>query len=218
MSRSCEQWRGEIGAYIVGAVDGGARDRVARHLAICPGCRADYDDIVPVRNSLGLLALAAGEPGRARQSRSPAPDPLQEVPVFRAGRLKTSKPSAWRWLSAAGAALAAVATAIALLVSSGTPAARTFRAVDAATGVSGRAQLHDTPTGTRIDLTARGLPGHEQCMLVAVTRRGSDIAGSWAASYDGSARMAGTTAFHSGELTALRIESDTGVLLLSIRL
>lgn len=218
MSRSCAQWRGEIGAYIVGAVDGGARDQVTRHLAVCPGCRADYDDILPVRTSLDLLALAAGGAGRVRESGSPAPGPLREARVMRDRRLTASRRSPRRWLAAAGTALAAAAVAVALLVGSGSPPARTVRAVDAATGVSGRAQLHGTTTGTRIDLTVSGLPRDERCRLVAVTRRGTDIAGSWAATYAGSARMTGTTEFHPGQLTALRIESDTGVLLLSLPL
>jgi hypothetical protein len=46
---------------------------------------------------------------------------------------------------------------------------------------------------------------------------GADIAGTWDATYDGSARIAGTSAFRASQLTALRIESDTGVLLLRIR-
>jgi len=72
MSYSCAEWRGDIGAYIVGALDGQARARVSRHLMACPGCRADYDELVPVRAWLGRLALTgrrpepgrAGEPGR----------------------------------------------------------------------------------------------------------------------------------------------------------
>jgi hypothetical protein len=39
MSSSCAQWRGEIGAYVVGALDGRARDRVTGHLAECPAAR-----------------------------------------------------------------------------------------------------------------------------------------------------------------------------------
>jgi hypothetical protein len=101
------------------------------------------------------------------------------------------------------------------MVTSG-PSVRTFRAADSATGVSGHAQLRDTPTGTQIDLTASGLPGHQRCILVAVTRGGTDIAGTWEATYNGSARIAGTTAFPANQLTALRIESDSGTLLLSI--
>jgi|SRR5215467_4044079 len=240
MNHSCAQWRGEIGAYVVGALDGCARDRVTRHLAACAGCRADYDELAPVRDWLGLLALTAGgpEPGPAEQPGRPLHNSLREgtlaaarydglvprscpgsgtrLPAQPAGRSRAIWPRTWRWLPAAGAALAAAVAAVALLVSSGA-SARTFRAADSATGVSGHAQLHDTPTGTQIDLTASGLPGHERCILVAVTQGGSDIAGSWDATYDGSARIAGTTAFRANQLTALRIESDTGILLLSIR-
>ena len=205
MSHSCAQWRGEIGAYVVGALDGGARDQVARHLAACAGCRADYDELVPVRDWLGLLAVTTGrlEPGPA----GPPPRP--------AGGLRAIRPRTRRWLLTAGPVLAAAA-AVAVLVSSTAPG-RTFRAVDSATGVSGHAQIHGTPAGTQIDLTANGLPADERCILVAVTSGGSDIAGSWDATYDGWARIAGTTAFPASELTALRIESDTGILLLTIR-
>jgi hypothetical protein len=205
MSHSCVQWRGDIGAYIVDALDGPDRDRVARHLASCAGCLADYDELVPVRDRLALLTVTVG--GRAPGPSRP-PARLAELPAVR--------PGPRRWLVAAGATLATAAAAVAVLMGSGAPA-HTFRAADGATGVSGSAQLHATPTGTQIDLTARGLPRSEQCILIAVTRGGSDIAGSWAAAYDGSARIAGTTAIQAGQLTALRIESDTGVLLLSIR-
>jgi uncharacterized membrane protein len=203
MSNSCAQWRGEIGAYVVGALDRSARDRVTRHLAACARCRADYDDLVPVRRLLGLLAVPAD-----------GPEPHQAQGT---DKLPAIRPRTRRRLSAAGAVLAAAAAAaaVAALVSSGA-SARTFRAADSATGVSGHAQLHGTPTGTQIDLTASGLPGHERCILIAVTHHGIDIAGSWAATYDGSARIAGTTAFSANRLIALRIESDTGVVLLSI--
>lgn len=202
MSHSCAQWRGEIGAYIVDALDGADRDRIIRHLTACAGCRADYDELVPVRDRLALLAVTVGgpEPGPGRPPQRPA-----------------ARPGPRRWLLAAGALLAAAAAVVAVLLGSGAPA-RTFRAVDTVTGVSGSAQLQPTPAGTQISLTARGLPSSERCILVAVTRGGSDIAGSWAAAYDGSARIAGTTAIQAGQLTALRIESDAGVLLLRIRI
>ena len=217
MSHSCAQWRGEIGAYVVGALDGGARDRVARHLAACAGCRADYDELVPVRDWLGLLAVTAGglEPGPSLV-RHPCWVSSTQRPGQPTGGLRAIRPPARRWLLTAGPVLAAVAAAVAVLVSS-TASDRTFHAIDSATGVSGDARLHGTPAGTQIDLTASGLPRGERCILVAVTSGGSDIAGSWDATYDGWARIAGTTAFRANQLTALRIESDTGVLLLSIR-
>jgi anti-sigma factor RsiW len=241
MSHSCAEWRGDIGAYIVGALGGPARARVSRHLAACPGCQADYDELAPVRAWLSRLTLDARrpEPGRAGQPEGPADASLPESPLPQArpdpapvpcsrrepgispraqpaGRLGAIRPSPRRRPLAAGVSLAAAAAFLAVLVISG-PSARSFRAVDSATGVSGRAQLHGTPVGTQIDLTASGLPGGERCILVAVARGGADIAGTWDATYDGSARIAGTSAFPANQLTALRIESDTGLLLLSIR-
>jgi hypothetical protein len=67
MSQSCARWRGDMGAYLVGALDGEARARLIRHLETCAGCRMDYDDLVPVR---GLLSQLAG-PGRAARDGEP---------------------------------------------------------------------------------------------------------------------------------------------------
>jgi Putative zinc-finger len=239
MSSSCAQWRGDIGAYIVGALDARARCQVTRHLTDCAGCRADYDELVPVRNWLSLLDLTtcAPQPGAAGQPGPSTHHPPQEGPVAAADALlqpswpqagtripaqpaepaPARRPRAWRWAQAGAAALAAAAVAVAVLVSSGaTPP--TYRAADGATGVSARAQLHDTPAGTQIDLTATGLPAQQRCILVAVGHDGTDIAGSWDATYGGSARIIATTAFPASQLTALRIETDTGTLLVSIRL
>ena len=247
MSHSCVEWRGDIGAYLVGALDGRARTRVSRHLVACNGCRADYDDLVPVRAWLGRLGSAAMRPGPGRPGQpwwpplaslpggpvpgtrpdaAPGPRSRREPGTRPAGqsasRLRSIRLRTPRCLLAAGgalaagAALAATAAFLAVLVVSG-PTARSFHAADNATGVSARAQLDGTPTGTQIDLTASGLPAGQQCVLVAVARRGADIAGTWYTTYDGSARIVGTTAFPASQLTALRIESDTGLLLLSIR-
>jgi len=277
MSYSCAQWRGEIGAYIVGALDGPARARVSRHLVACPGCRADYDELVPVRDWLSHLTVADGSPDpasagrRGRQTRpsSPAARPgdapvphlrrhtgrldgglrgdagprpgggLRRATVphpdvrsrraagpgwaagaGRAGQRPRRLPSiparGWRWLLAAGAGLAAGAAIAGALLIAG-PAVPTYHAVSTVSGVSGQVQLHSTPAGTEIDLTASGLPAGQRCILLAVGRDGTDIAGTWDATYHGSARIVGTSAFPPSQLTALRIESDSGLLLLSIR-
>jgi hypothetical protein len=72
------------------------------------------------------------------------------------------------------------------------------------------------PTGAEIELTVAGLSAGERCVMVAVSAGGSDIAGTWNATYDGMARVAGTSAIPVGRLTALRIESGSGHLLLNI--
>lgn len=52
MSQGCARWRGDLGAYAVGALDGEERVAMRRHLAACPACRADYKDLLPVRDWL----------------------------------------------------------------------------------------------------------------------------------------------------------------------
>jgi anti-sigma factor RsiW len=55
MSQSCARWRGDIGAYILDALDREAGSRLRRHMDACAACRADYEDLLPVRGWLSRL-------------------------------------------------------------------------------------------------------------------------------------------------------------------
>ncbi len=59
MSQACPERHGDIGAYIGGALDRNAGADVRRHLSTCSGCRAEYEDLLPVREWLALLAWRA---------------------------------------------------------------------------------------------------------------------------------------------------------------
>lgn len=50
------RWRGDIGAFIVGALDDDDRVRLTGHLAVCAGCRAEYDDLASIKCWLTRLA------------------------------------------------------------------------------------------------------------------------------------------------------------------
>lgn len=205
MNQSCPNWRGEIGAYIVGALDLDSEARVRRHLGRCRACRDDYTDLVPVRDWLGRLATPDGIPAA---SGALPHRPLEPVRPRRSWR---------RWRVIGGAAAACVAAAIALVIQlSASPAVPAFGAFDRATGVRGQAQLHATATGTQIDLSVSGLPAGEHCTLIAVSRAGATAAGTWTAAYDGRAHITGVSAIPAGQLTALRIESPADQVLLSI--
>jgi hypothetical protein len=203
MSQACAMWRGDIGAYIVGALDGAASARVRRHLDACAGCRADYDDLVPVRDWLGRLD-SAGEP-RAHRRQGALP-PAPQRPTRRRVR---------RWCLAGAVAAAGGATAVIIAISA-RPVSSAFDSADRATGVHGQARLTATSTGTQVALNVTGLPAGERCTLVAVSASGADPAGSWVARYDGSAQVDGTTAISLKQLTALLIESPSHRLLLKI--
>jgi putative zinc finger protein len=212
MSRACAAWRGDVGAYLVGALDGDARPRVISHLETCAACRSDYDELVPVRGLLSQLAgpdaaPRAGGPGRA-WGRPPGGAPLPALRPVRPG-------AARRWL--AGAVIAVAAAMVAVLATAGpVSSGPTFGAYDRTTGVRGEAQLHAAPTGAEIDLSVAGLPPGERCVMLAVSGGGSDVAGTWNATYDGTARVTGTSAIPLKRLTSVRIESAGGRLLLAI--
>ena len=206
MTQACAQWRGDIGAYVVGGLDSGASADVRRHLRTCANCRSEYEDLLPVRD---WLTKVRGTNGSAVR-RKPGGPVLRAVGPVRAKKGR-------RWLAAIP--VAAAAAAIGVLTNMGSsPAVSGFRAADHATGVHGQARLQATPAGTRIVLTVRGLPADERCRLVAVSRGGADVAASWSARYDGTASIVGTSAIPEHRLTALRVESASHKLLLIITL
>ncbi len=206
MSQACAGWRGDIGAYIVGALDRDAAARVRRHLRRCRDCRADYTDLVPVRDWLDRLSPADGMPAPTGTHRFPPLEPV--LPLRRRWR---------RWWLAAGAAAACLAAAVALTVQVTVhPARPAFGGYDRATGVHGLAHLHPTATGTQIDLSVSGLPAGERCTLIAVSAAGAAVASTWNAAYDGTAHITGTSAIPASRLTWLRVESPAHRLLLSI--
>jgi hypothetical protein len=67
MSQGCIEWRGDLGAYVIGALDREERAAMRRHLAACRACRDDYEDLLPVRDWLAWtkLHLAACQACRA---------------------------------------------------------------------------------------------------------------------------------------------------------
>jgi hypothetical protein len=204
MSQACASWRGDIGAYVVDALGPVEAAKVKRHLRGCAGCRADYHDLLPVRDWLGRMNPADG---------MPAPPPGRP-PL---GPVRPLRHHPRRWLAATGTVIAAVAIAVTAAISAH-PALPSYRGFDRATGVHGQASLRATPAGTQIDLTVAGLRAGQPCILVTVSRAGTAVAGTWTADYDGTAEITGASAIPAGQLTALHIEAPSHRLLLSIPL
>jgi anti-sigma factor RsiW len=199
MSQACAGWRGDIGAYVVGALGPVEAARVKRHLRGCAACRSDYQDLLPVRDCLGRMNPADGMPAY-----QPAGRP----------RLGPVRPLRRRWLTATGTVIAAIA----ITVISTHPGPPGYRAFDPATGVHGQASLHATPTGTQIELTVTGLRAGQPCILVSVSRAGAAVAGTWTAGNDGTAEITGASAIPVSQLTALHVEAPSHRLLLTIPL
>ena len=52
MSQDCASCRGDLGAYVLGALDAEERAATRAHLARCAACHADYEYLLPVRGWL----------------------------------------------------------------------------------------------------------------------------------------------------------------------
>ena len=52
MTHDCAEWYGNLGAYVLGALDGEERAAMRRHLAACAACHADLEDLLRVGNWL----------------------------------------------------------------------------------------------------------------------------------------------------------------------
>ena len=69
--QACPGWRGDLAAYLVGALDPQACAAVRRHLGTCPACQSEYDNLVPVVGRLALLEppATAGSPATCSERR-----------------------------------------------------------------------------------------------------------------------------------------------------
>ena len=56
MSQGCATWRNDLGAYVIGALDSEERASMRRHLAACPACRTDYEDLLHLRLAISGAA------------------------------------------------------------------------------------------------------------------------------------------------------------------
>ncbi|MGW7006006.1 anti-sigma factor family protein, partial [Streptomyces sp. NPDC054933] len=57
----CEPVRLSLGAFVLGALTTGECFDVRQHLAACPNCRQEYDELAGVPQLLGLVSKAEAE-------------------------------------------------------------------------------------------------------------------------------------------------------------
>ncbi|HEX4787189.1 MAG TPA: zf-HC2 domain-containing protein [Actinospica sp.] len=72
MNEEAHQWREDLGAYLVGALEADEVGRMRRHLDGCADCRAEYAELAPV---VGLLATVPAEALAPDAVPSAPPDP-----------------------------------------------------------------------------------------------------------------------------------------------
>jgi anti-sigma-K factor RskA len=174
MSEECRQYREDIGAYVLNSLDPERAAALGAHLDGCPSCRAEAAELQSVAR-----ALPAADPLRTDRPQPPAhlgDQIVRRVAIER----RVAARRRWRRL---GTALAAAAVIVAaLLVGPGLLRAdRPTQWVSAfeksPAGASATAFLEYFPSGTRVELTAQGLPSEQQYSLWMETDDGERIPG-----------------------------------------
>lgn len=200
-----------LGAYLLGALDPRERAEVELHLSGCRRCRDEVAELAPLP---GLMARITVD--EAISGPPPVDDAMLERLLAAATRERRTAGVRRRVLAVA-AAVALVGGSLGGVAVYRAATAQTTHAVDASSGtVRMHVEMTAASNGTALTLRLSGVPSEEHCELIAISDTGArEVAGSWEASYTGTAVIRGTTAIPYEHLRTLVIETYDGVDLLT---
>ena len=208
---SCSDATLALGGYVVGALDPRERADVEAHLAHCPMCRDELAELAPLPGLLSRLTVEEAVSGPP-----PVDDAMLERLLTAASRDRRVAAHR-RWLAVAAAAAVIAGGTTAGVAIHGSMNSPHWQRVSAQAGpVSFKADIEPASTGTSVQLWLRGVQAGERCRLIAVADDGTqDIAGSWEATYSGTATIRGTTSITREHLRRLVIRTYDGTTLVS---
>jgi len=216
MTLSCTEATHSLGSYLVGALDPRERADVEAHLAHCPACR---DELAGLAALPGLMSRLTTEEVLA------GPPPVDHALSDGAMLERLLAAASWQRRLARRRRIVSAAAAAVLLVGGVLGTVSAYRSVtgpDWHTVAAANGQVHMTvemakaSTGTSITLRLSGVPADEHCRLIAVSDTGErETAGSWEATYSGTAVIKGATSIAYSHLSRLVIETYSGQELVS---
>ncbi|WP_034262912.1 anti-sigma factor family protein [Actinospica robiniae] len=240
-------WLAELGAYVVGALEPDEARELRRHLADCPVCQAEYQDLTSVTALLAEVPAEAFEPAagfgadtaswerlRARAGLAPLvapqrawkpeaapPAPMPHARPRSRSRLRwPSRPGASAALSGALVALAAAGVFVGVQAAGNSSAAvDTVSAANSVNGVSGTVEYRPTAWGSWVQVTLKGVPRGDNCVMYAVDFDGNkSVAGSWWVPYSGAqtATIPGGVAMEASNIRQFVVETTDGNVLLTV--
>jgi hypothetical protein len=200
-----------LGAYLLGALDPRERAEVEHHVS---GCRRCHDELAELAPLPGLMARISVD--EAISGPPPVDDAMLERLLDAATRERRTA-GVRRRLLAVAAGLALVGGSLGGVALYRSATAQTTHAVDASSGaVRMHVEMTAASNGTALTLRLSGVRSEEHCELIAISDTGArEVAGSWEASYTGTAVIRGTTAIPYQHLRKLVIETYDGVDLLT---
>jgi len=212
MTLSCSDATVALGAYVVGALDPRERADVEAHLSHCPMCRDELAALAPLPGLMSRLTVDEAVSGPP-----PVDDAMLERLLVAASRDRRVAAHR-RWLAVAAAAVVIAGGTTAGVAIDHSMSTTHWQQVSAQgpTGVHMRVDIQPASTGTSMQLWLRGVESGERCRLIAVSDDGSrDVAGSWEATYSGTATIRGTTSITREHLRRLVIRTYDGTTLVS---
>jgi anti-sigma factor RsiW len=211
----------ELGAHALGLLDAAQSRAVEEHLAGCPACRREWEEL------RGMVDLLDDVPPEAFLDGPPDADLVLRRTV-RQVRAEASAQRRRRRFLLAGAAAAAVAVFLGggVLIGRETappppPPPAVVAAPGAveltgggAEGVAMTATLTPAAGWVRLTTTVKGIPGGERCYIVVVARDGTrQIAGSWLVPQTGwrdGVTLDGSALVPLDEVAEVVIENEAG--------
>jgi len=209
-----------LGAYVLGALDEGERDRIDEHVGGCARCREELEALMPLG---AYLARASPEELMALDESPDGPVKLH-VRLRAAVRAERRRIVRRRVAAAVAAALAAAAALTFVAWPDGDRRAQPLLTAGQATA-TGQAQsgVHATVAalprrwGTELRVRITGAEPGERCRLIARARNGrGDVAATWWTTYSRVEEVTGAAAIPIAELVALDVVTASGRRLVHI--
>jgi hypothetical protein len=228
----------DVGAYAMGLLEPQDRQEFEDHLAGCPVCAAELDQLSPMAGLLrGIepVETADDEPN-GEPDTEPVGEPVTELIRRRAARQRSHARRQVILGAAAGIVLLAggIGVGIAAAPQPGAPTAAAIAvtgqlhsATDPATGVAGTVGLVAKVWGTQVTLDLSKVRGPLECELVAISTNGErrvvtgwlvPAAGYGVPGHPGHLIIEGGTAIPRKDLARVDVDVVNGRTLLSIPL
>ncbi|KHL04000.1 anti-sigma factor family protein [Sinomonas humi] len=219
-----------LGAYLLGALDPEEARAVEDHVATCPACQAQIEELET------LPALLDGVPSARAEALVEAPVQLNDLPAPPAllARVRARRRALrLRWAAAlAGAAAASLALGVALgpvvagvttaepPTASPSPSPAASYLITSSDGAQVDLALVRKGWGTELDLVCRGMPSAGVFSVWVVADDGAqERAASWSSTgYAGRAVLTGATSYQLASIRSIQIRDDTQRTLASLTL
>lgn len=204
----------DVAAYLLDALEQTESDGMREHIATCPECTVEHDELCSLPGLLGTLT-----PGDVEDIVAPAelPDSLCEELISRASTRRRRR-NQYRLLAVTVILVACVATVSTIAGQQPTqPSSVTVSATDAKTHVHASVTLTAQNWGTQLQLQLSGVNWAERCQLVVSGTNGQqDTAASWVANYQGSLNITGSTAIPAADIRHMAVVAADGQLLVAL--